>query len=127
MGPRHFVVGIRSTETGEIRELSPSPGFDLLFSLVWAPDGGSLIVRGRDNKGRAGIFRVDAQTGRSSILVTNGERESLSPAVSISPDGTKLYYARVVQNVYVWMMKDLPSENLVHSAHYWRRTSGADA
>jgi Tol biopolymer transport system component len=43
--------------------------------------------------------------------VTNGERESLSPAVSISPDGTKLYYARVVQNVYVWMMKDLPSGN----------------
>jgi Tol biopolymer transport system component len=109
--PRYFVIGIRSVQTGEVRELSPAPGFDLLQSLAWAPDGQSLIVRGRDAKGRIGIFNINAQTGRTSILVTKGEKESLSPSFGQSPDGKRLYYARLSENAAIWIEKDLPSGN----------------
>ncbi|OFW30568.1 MAG: hypothetical protein A3H97_05740 [Acidobacteria bacterium RIFCSPLOWO2_02_FULL_65_29] len=85
-----FVIAIRSLETGEVREISPAPEFGLLNSLDWAPDGLSLIVKGRDQKGRYGIFRVDAQTGRSSILVRQGERETVVFA-GTSPDRKKVY------------------------------------
>ncbi|HYL35611.1 MAG TPA: tetratricopeptide repeat protein [Bryobacteraceae bacterium] len=91
-GPGHFVIGIRSMETGLVREVSPSPGFDALSALTWVPDGSAWVVRGGDTKGRYGIFRVDAKTGQSSILVTQGERETIGP-LGISPDGKKLYYS----------------------------------
>jgi Tol biopolymer transport system component len=116
VGPSHFVFAIRSMETGETREISPSPGFDLLNSLVWAPDGLSLIVRGRDPKGRYGIFKVDTETGQSSILVTQGERETLSH-VGGGPDGKKLYYSLLrfkelddpASQYRVWIEMDLTS------------------
>ena len=69
VGSRYFVIGIRSTETGQTRELTPLPGFFLLQSMVWAPDGRSFTVAGRDVKGREGIFRVDALTGQTTVIV----------------------------------------------------------
>jgi Tol biopolymer transport system component len=132
VGPRHFVFAIRSMETGETREISPSPGFDLLNGLVWTPDGLSLIVRGRDPKGRYGIFKVDTRTGRSSILVTQGERETVSHVGGgISPDGKKLYYSLLhfkelddpASQYRVWIEKDLTSgseKELLRSDHTWR-------
>jgi Tol biopolymer transport system component len=88
---RHFVIGIRSVETGQIRELAPSPGFFLLDSLVWAPDGRSLFAGGQDAKGREGIFRVDAQTGQATVVVPRGGNDG-PRFVACSPDGKKLYY-----------------------------------
>jgi Tol biopolymer transport system component len=73
--------------------LSPSPAFDVFSSLIWAPDGRSLIASCRDVKGRNAIFAVDPQTGRASILVEQKEGEGIPRATGISPDGTKLYYA----------------------------------
>jgi Tol biopolymer transport system component len=52
IGPHHFVLAIRSVETGQIREVSPSPAMDQVDELVWAPDGRSLLVTRRDVKGR---------------------------------------------------------------------------
>jgi Tol biopolymer transport system component len=91
VGTRYFVIGIRSTETGQTRELTPSPGFFLLQSLVWAPDGRSFTVAGRDIKGREGIFRVDALTGQTTVIVAREENEG-PRFLAWSLGGEKLYY-----------------------------------
>jgi len=38
--------------------------------LRWSSDGKALIVRGTDEKGHDGIFRVDAQTGKVTTLLS---------------------------------------------------------
>jgi Tol biopolymer transport system component len=91
VGSRYFVLGIRSVETGHIRELTPSPAFVFFQGLLWAPDGRSLLVGGQDAKGRHGIFRVDAQTGQSTIIVPR-EGNDGPHFLASSPDGKKLYY-----------------------------------
>jgi Tol biopolymer transport system component len=91
----HVVIGVRS-DTGQAREISPSPGLDMVRGLQWAPDGQSLIASGRDVKGRYGIFTVDARTGRSSLLVAKGERQNPLGLAGMSLDGKRLYY--VVHN-----------------------------
>ena len=91
VGSRYFVLGIRSVETGQVRELTPSPGFFLLDSLLWEPDGRSLFAGGQDAKGRWGIFRVDAQTGQTTVVVPR-EGNDGPHFLACSPDGKKLYY-----------------------------------
>lgn len=87
--PKSRVLVILSLETGRVRDLRPDLSqFD---RLEWAPDSRSVAVRGEDNKGRHGIFRIDTQTGAVSPLV-------LKPGVWTplwSPDGKKLYYQRL--------------------------------
>jgi Tol biopolymer transport system component len=83
----HFVIGIRSTQTGEIRELMLPVNFYVLGSFSWGHDGNSFLVGGRD-KGRSGVFRVDCESGRTSLVV-----ESRNGGVAFeSPDGRALYY-----------------------------------
>jgi Tol biopolymer transport system component len=88
----HVAIGIRSIETGQIRELIPSPNFDAspgyFHSLAWAPDGNSFIVAARGDKDGNGVYRIDGQTGRVSFLVpASRTRWALE-----SPDGKTLYY-----------------------------------
>ena len=119
IGPQYFVIAIRSTVTNEVRELSPSPGLDLVHSLIWALDG-SVVVKGRDTKGHYGFFSVDAQSGRTSVLVTQEDGETLFGVASISADRKKLFYgkciwelsnARPAQEACVWIEKDLTTGN----------------
>ena len=93
VGSRYFVVGIRSVESGHIRELTPSPALVSIQGLLWAPDGGSLLVGGQDGTGRHGIFRVDAQTGQTTAVVPR-EGNDGPHFLATSPDGKKLYYRR---------------------------------
>ena len=86
---RYFVIGIRRLDGGNTREIVPFPNFSLFWSLTWSHDDKSFLVGGRDAKGRIGVFRVDAGTGRSS-LVLEGARASRRPLES--PDGKYLYY-----------------------------------
>jgi hypothetical protein len=37
--------------------------------LRWAPDGGSLLANATDDQNRGGLFRIDAQSGESTMLV----------------------------------------------------------
>ncbi|MBL8296089.1 MAG: PD40 domain-containing protein, partial [Bryobacterales bacterium] len=67
MAPQ-FVIGIRSTETGQVREVMLPPNFYVLGSFSWGHDGKSFLVGGF-NKGRSGIFRVDIESGRTSLIV----------------------------------------------------------
>src|SRR5579859_1221857 len=60
-------IVIRSLATGEEREVVPK--LDALFpfpGLRWSPDSLSLLVRGTDEEGHGGIFRINAQTAESS-------------------------------------------------------------
>lgn len=86
MAPQ-FVIGIRSTQTGEVRELMLPPNFYVLGSFSWGHDGNSFLLGGL-NKGRSGVFRVDRESGRTSLVVdTKHERIGCE-----SPDGGILYY-----------------------------------
>jgi Tol biopolymer transport system component len=94
VGLPHFVIAVRSLETGDVREISPSPGLNLLYSLAWTADGHSLYAVGGDTKGRYGIFRIDAQTGQTTILHTKEDRDAIPAAQGISADGKKLYFGK---------------------------------
>jgi len=61
------VVVIRSVETGEVRELEPK--LIRIGHLRWSPDGGSLLVRGRDEKNRRGLYQIDVQTAEMTPLL----------------------------------------------------------
>jgi Tol biopolymer transport system component len=111
-GPEYFIIAIRSLETGEVREVSPSPGLKGLYALAWSPDGRSLIAMGADTKGRHGIFNVDVQTSRTSVLILKDWKGAHPVPAGISPDGTKLYYGKLLlageeRGDAVWIEKDL--------------------
>ena len=78
-------MSIRSVESGRIRELRHA----LLYinEPRWLPDSRSLVVFGRDFKGHGAIYRIDAETGKTSVIA----RADLC-RVQVSPDGKKIYY-----------------------------------
>jgi Tol biopolymer transport system component len=94
MRDSYVAIGIYSAETGQVREIVPSPNFTPSFgyfrSLTWAPDGNSLIVGARGNKQGTGVYRVDAQTGHAALIASAGS----PPYVAISPDGNTVYYSK---------------------------------
>lgn len=96
----HCIV-IRSTDTGQARRLR-----SMWYARLprWSPDGRSLIVVGRDMKGRNGIFQVDAQTGQPTPIVL-GVNSSASPQWSV--DGKRIYY--VSRNAHVLVERVLSS------------------
>jgi Tol biopolymer transport system component len=84
------VIVVRSTETGEVRELRPN-----LRSMglpEWSPDGRSLLVRSADEKNRRGLFRVDAQTGEVEPLIYHAPGEHLMMARWRGNNRTLLLY-----------------------------------
>jgi len=88
---RRFVIGIRSMDGGRVRELQPAVrDLDLGGGIRWTSDGRSFLGAGQDLKGRNGIFRIDAQTGKTSAIITQ-DRGGISMPVE-SPDGKTLYY-----------------------------------
>ena len=84
------VIGIRTFETGQVRELSS--GLARVQSFAWAPDGGSFIATGQDSKHLDVIYRIDAQTGQSSLMVSRKEDALVN--LMLSPDGKTLYYGQ---------------------------------
>jgi Tol biopolymer transport system component len=106
------VLSIWSAGTGQIREIQPRlNGWG--GNVTWAPDGRSLIARGRDLKNREGVFRIDAQTGEATPILMS-EPNSVFGNPQFSPDGKRLYYqaARntdVVNRVFI--VRDLASGN----------------
>ena len=85
-GMKRFVLGIRSTETGVVREIVPSPNFREVKGLDWAPDGKSLLVAGYA-KGTPAVVQVDLESGKSQVLAT----DALFVGV-MGAGGNKLYY-----------------------------------
>jgi len=99
---------IQSTETGKVRELRPTLFHLLSRRPIWSPDGSYLLVSGNDNQGRPGIYRIDAQTGESTPVLT-GAPGHIPVARGLSPDGKTLYLGRADANGAVVIARDLES------------------
>ena len=69
-GDGRTTIRIRSTKTGQERELSPGLAYIRGTGPRWSPDGRSFIVTGWDQKGRRGIYQIDAQTGSVTAIKT---------------------------------------------------------
>src|SRR4029453_6759384 len=85
-------------ETGKGRELRTDLA-DLYSTTsarpVWAPDGSFLVVNGTDRNGRAGVYRIDAQSGDATPLVMiDSAADSELAARALSSDGHVLYMTR---------------------------------
>lgn len=85
--PTTFFLTIRSLNTGEERRLTPD--LEYINAIRWSHDGETLVTSGRDRRGRAGIYQVDANTGQTTAIVATGE-DFRNPLVS--QDGKLLYY-----------------------------------
>jgi len=82
---RGRLLSIRSMITGQTRELQPA--IEYFRKPTWSPDSKSLIVPGRDFKGRFGLFQIDAATGATSVI-----NNTQTSRAEFAPDGKKLYY-----------------------------------
>jgi Tol biopolymer transport system component len=81
------VIEIWSAETGQTREIEPRL-INKWRNPYWARDGQSLILDGHDLKNQRGMYRINAQTGEATLIVTGGT------FVQWSPDGTRFYYQK---------------------------------
>jgi Tol biopolymer transport system component len=59
-GQESRAIVIRTLATDEEREVAPALAH--LERISWSPDAKSLLVSGSDNKGRGGLYIVDAKT-----------------------------------------------------------------
>jgi Tol biopolymer transport system component len=57
------------------------------------PDGKSLIALAADLKGKIGLYRIDAQSGDTALVVPYPPGQSIISPRS-SADGKKIYYTR---------------------------------
>ncbi len=90
LGSGPCTMWIRSMETGQLRELRI--GLKYLFFPRWSPDGRAFLTRGSDFKGRQnGIYRIDAQTGETTLVVSPFLGNALPQWAA---DGKSMFYLR---------------------------------
>lgn len=92
------ILAIRSMDTGKVRELKPNLTMLNVGNVpypLWSPDGGSLLVSASDKQGRAGVYRIDAQSGDATPVILTGPGELRTTARALSPDGRTLYIERI--------------------------------
>ena len=84
------IIVVRSAGTGGlVREIQPKMLGPQLAG--WLPDSKALLAMGRDQSGRNGAFRIDAESGEVSLLFAIPYASTLSmPTLSL--DGRILYY-----------------------------------
>jgi len=110
-GSANTVLVIRSAETSEVvRELRVK--MSNLYLSLWVPDGRSLLLQGRDFKGRWGTYRMDVQTGDLSPFILHERRQDLLYP-TWSPDGKSLYFSRQISGgkEFALIQRDLASGN----------------
>src|SRR5688572_2042563 len=79
---------IRSLERGEVRRLAPD--LSRISRVTWIPDGRSLLVRGANQKGRGGLYRVALESGAVTPIY---EQEGFSQGVAIARDGSRAFFS----------------------------------
>jgi Tol biopolymer transport system component len=89
------VVAIQSIATGAVRELRPDLASVWAERPLWSPDGSFLVVVAPDKKRQWGLYRIDARTAETTMLVRSDdfERNPVHP-VGWSADGRVLYFRR---------------------------------
>jgi Tol biopolymer transport system component len=80
------VVMIRSLETGSVREFRVPPHTHELDGVTWAPDGRSVYLVARNDRGRQSLLRIHVQTGDVERTRVAG----LARPFHIHPDGRHL-------------------------------------
>jgi Tol biopolymer transport system component len=80
------VVMVRSLETGSVREYRVPPQTHELDGVTWAPDGRSVYLVARNDRGRQSLLRIDVQTGDVERTRVAG----LDRPFHIHPDGQHL-------------------------------------
>jgi Tol biopolymer transport system component len=83
------VVSILTLETDKVDNLFPRMTW--ISRLRWSPDGRSLLANGRDERGRGGLYQIDAQTGQASAVVQS-KGQGFPRQAAWSPDGGTIYY-----------------------------------
>jgi Tol biopolymer transport system component len=85
-------IVVRSLTSGDEREIVPKLlSMNPFLGLQWSPDERFFLVYGMGRDGRAGIFRVDAQTSETSIVFRRSADEFFG-FFRITPDGKALVY-----------------------------------
>ncbi len=87
-GRRPEIITIRSLKTGEERDLSPKLPF-MWGPIRWSPDGRSILVSGKDSKARHGLYLIDAQTAKATLIEM---WQDMIDIPSWFPDGKRLLY-----------------------------------
>ena len=96
--------------TGELHKEFPTRFSYLGQGRVrWAPDGGAVLLGGRDNVGRSGIHRLDLGDGTVRPVVILGPHDLAPPLFVVSADGT-VYYRRRPQTEDIIMAHDLSTD-----------------
>lgn len=101
---RKSVLCIYSLESGEVRELSPKAEFRYFSYPRWTPDGCSILLRADHLKEGKGIYKVNSQTGETTLLIQKkDEAPAWSPVVSL--DGRSVFYIRETSKEFYQIMK----------------------
>jgi Tol biopolymer transport system component len=74
-----------SPSTGQVREVTHPLNYFQYMS--WSPDGRELVVGGNDTKGKPALFRIDVETGATSVIVEGPRGYALW-----ARDGKAIYY-----------------------------------
>jgi Tol biopolymer transport system component len=89
--PNDSVIVIRSTSTGEERELQVGKT-RIGLGLRWAPDGNAIVVPGFEPGKGWSMLRVDVQTGQATSLMPLPLAGGGLPRFDLSPDGRTIFY-----------------------------------
>jgi len=89
-GEESRAIVLRRLDSDEERELAPPLAH--MECVRWSPDGKTLLVRGSDNKGRGGLYLVDAVTGALKPLVTQAGAPFRGFDGAWSADGRSVFY-----------------------------------
>jgi Tol biopolymer transport system component len=89
-GPGSSTIVVRSLADRTEREIVPR----LLYfhRPRWMPDGKSFVAQGRGLQAAGGLFRIDAETGDVSTVLSSNDAEGASFPVW-SPDRRTLFYS----------------------------------
>ena len=99
--PKNGMIRLRSTRTGETRELAVK-GWNELDSIVWSVDGKSLLVTWHHESDSA-LLKV-ALDGAVSVLLHSSNPEILGAIPS--PDGRSLAIAGTGTTRNVWQIEN---------------------
>jgi Tol biopolymer transport system component len=89
------IIAVQSIATGTSRELHPELAWVWAERPLWSRDSRYLVVVAPDKKGQWGLYRIDARTGATTMLVKSDDfaGNPVHP-VGWSADGRLLYFRR---------------------------------